>query len=307
MVLEHKQCSKESVPEQRGQHQEQCGQPCAQSCAQPGAQPFGRHPPTCYNSMEESCSESARVLLFSTEEGEVVMSTPPLLTFGEVLRRYRLAAGLSQEELAERARLSREAISALERGNRRAPRRETLDLLAEALALTEPERATFDVAARQHRMVNPQVSTRMPSGAPPDEPIASSGALSPAEDGPLPSSSLSLVQVVKRLPPPRPFLLPGNRVLALVSGLVVLAMLGGVLFLAVIPGVTGTGPHPGTLCLASDFPTSGPQDRIGQPAENAVQLAVMQNHDLGNGYTLKLIPYNDASASGDQADPERGA
>src|SRR5262249_45593418 len=164
-----------------------------------------------------------------------------------------------------------------------------------------------DVAARQHRVVNPQVSTPMPSGAPPDEPIASSGALSPPEDGPLPSSSLSLVQVVKRLPPPRPFLLPGNRVLALVSGLVVLAMLGGVLFLAVIPGVTGTGLHPGTLCLASDFPTSGPQDRIGQPAENAVQLAVMQNHDLGNGYSLKLIPYNDAAASGNQADPQRGA
>src|SRR5262249_38106683 len=155
----------------------------------------------------------------------------------------------------------------LERGNRRAPRRETLDLLAEALALTEPERAAFDVAARQHRVVNPQVSARMPSGAPPDEPIASSGALPPPEEGPLPSSSLSLVEVVERLPPSRPLMLPGKRVLALESALVVLALLGGVVFLAVIPRVTGTGPHPGTLCLASDFPTSGPQDRIGQPAE----------------------------------------
>ena len=36
--------------------------------------------------------------------------------FGELLRRHRLAAGIAQETLAERARLSVETISALERG-----------------------------------------------------------------------------------------------------------------------------------------------------------------------------------------------
>jgi DNA-binding XRE family transcriptional regulator len=36
--------------------------------------------------------------------------------FGRLLRRFRLAAGLSQEALAERARMSIEGISALERG-----------------------------------------------------------------------------------------------------------------------------------------------------------------------------------------------
>jgi transcriptional regulator with XRE-family HTH domain len=37
-------------------------------------------------------------------------------TFGDLLRRYRLAAGLTQEELAEQAHLSPRAISDLERG-----------------------------------------------------------------------------------------------------------------------------------------------------------------------------------------------
>jgi len=41
--------------------------------------------------------------------------------FGVLLLRYRMAAGLSQEDLAERAGLSRRGISDLERGARRAP------------------------------------------------------------------------------------------------------------------------------------------------------------------------------------------
>jgi predicted ATPase len=42
-------------------------------------------------------------------------------SFAQLLRRYRLAAGLTQGGLAERATLSREAISALERGERQYP------------------------------------------------------------------------------------------------------------------------------------------------------------------------------------------
>src|SRR5438477_57861 len=42
-------------------------------------------------------------------------------SFGVVLRRYRTVAGLSQEALAERARLSWRAISDLERGVNRTP------------------------------------------------------------------------------------------------------------------------------------------------------------------------------------------
>jgi DNA-binding XRE family transcriptional regulator len=61
--------------------------------------------------------------------------------FGELLRHYRSAGGLSQEYLAERARLSREAVSALERGMRRAPYRVTVELLADALGLSGDQRA----------------------------------------------------------------------------------------------------------------------------------------------------------------------
>jgi predicted ATPase/DNA-binding XRE family transcriptional regulator len=67
--------------------------------------------------------------------------------FGSLLRRYRLAAGLSQDALAERARVSSNGISALERGRRRIPQRETLELLAGALALNAEQRRTFEGAA----------------------------------------------------------------------------------------------------------------------------------------------------------------
>jgi transcriptional regulator with XRE-family HTH domain len=51
-------------------------------------------------------------------------------TFAEALRRYRLAAELSQDELAARADLSSKAISALERGERRNPYPHTIRALA---------------------------------------------------------------------------------------------------------------------------------------------------------------------------------
>ncbi len=69
-------------------------------------------------------------------------------TFGDLLREHRRIAGLTQEELAERATLSREAISSLERGERTRPQRETVALLAEALDLDPEQRETFSIAGR---------------------------------------------------------------------------------------------------------------------------------------------------------------
>jgi non-specific serine/threonine protein kinase len=66
--------------------------------------------------------------------------------FGALLRRHRLAAGLSQEALAERAGLSARGISDLERGRRRWPQRATVRLLVCALAL-DPERSAALAAA----------------------------------------------------------------------------------------------------------------------------------------------------------------
>ncbi len=69
--------------------------------------------------------------------------------FGRLLRRHRIASNLSQEALAERARMSAVGIGALERGARRAPYRETVLLLADALALSGEERAEFVAAAKR--------------------------------------------------------------------------------------------------------------------------------------------------------------
>jgi transcriptional regulator with XRE-family HTH domain len=59
--------------------------------------------------------------------------------FGDLVRRARVAAGLSQEELAERAGISAHAVSDLERGLYRAPHRDTVERLGTALRLTPPE------------------------------------------------------------------------------------------------------------------------------------------------------------------------
>ena len=75
------------------------------------------------------------------------MSIPSSVTFADLLRHHRAAAGLTQEELAARAGLSVDAISTLERGARRRPRKETVALLAEALALPAEGRAAFAAAA----------------------------------------------------------------------------------------------------------------------------------------------------------------
>jgi predicted ATPase/DNA-binding XRE family transcriptional regulator len=69
--------------------------------------------------------------------------------FGGLLRRHRREAGLSQEGLAELAGLSVDAIAALERGRRRAPRAHTLRLLADALRLADPDRSQLTAAARR--------------------------------------------------------------------------------------------------------------------------------------------------------------
>jgi predicted ATPase/transcriptional regulator with XRE-family HTH domain len=70
------------------------------------------------------------------------------LAFGDLLRRHRIAAGWSQEELAERAAVSARAISNYENGTTLRPQRETVRLLSEALGLTEAEQARFVAASR---------------------------------------------------------------------------------------------------------------------------------------------------------------
>lgn len=76
----------------------------------------------------------------------MVMEEPA--PFGVLLRRLRLAAGLTQEALAERAGVSAKAVRGLERDPKRAPRLDTVTLLAGALGLDPAARAGFLAAAR---------------------------------------------------------------------------------------------------------------------------------------------------------------
>ena len=77
------------------------------------------------------------------------------LPFGLVLKRFRLAAGLTHEALAERASLGARTISDLERGVSRAPRSDTLALLIEALDLSPDQRALLRAAARPRLDLTP--------------------------------------------------------------------------------------------------------------------------------------------------------
>jgi transcriptional regulator with XRE-family HTH domain len=70
------------------------------------------------------------------------MSETGSAAFGAMLLRLRAEAGLTQEQLAARAGLSPNAIAALERGRRRAPRGATVELLAGALELEGDTRAS---------------------------------------------------------------------------------------------------------------------------------------------------------------------
>lgn len=80
------------------------------------------------------------------------MSVSSAPSFGDLLKKHRVAAGVTQEGLAEKARVSANAISSLERGARRAPHRDTVALLARALGLDGPDRDAFESAAESVRV-----------------------------------------------------------------------------------------------------------------------------------------------------------
>ncbi len=96
--------------------------------------------------------------------------------FGILLKRLRLQAGLSQEQLAERARISAKAVGAYERGDRRAPYRDTLALIVEALGVTGAAYDELVSAANRARRRGPSaigVAARSESPAHPNNlPIA---------------------------------------------------------------------------------------------------------------------------------------
>ncbi len=82
-------------------------------------------------------------------------------SFGILLKRYRMAAGLTQEALAAHAGLSARTLADLERGINRTPRHDTFELLMSALDLTAQQRALF-VA-----LVRPEMTATVDGSHPP--------------------------------------------------------------------------------------------------------------------------------------------
>src|SRR5882672_895779 len=84
-----------------------------------------------------------------------VVASDSAASFGMLLREHRRAAGLTQEQLAERAGVSPRSISELERGGRHVPRRDTVALLAGALGLPVQDRRALEVMVDRRRGSGP--------------------------------------------------------------------------------------------------------------------------------------------------------
>nr|WP_133805621.1 helix-turn-helix domain-containing protein [Kribbella sp. VKM Ac-2527] len=83
-------------------------------------------------------------------------------SFADLLLDLRVQAGLSQEELAERAGLSVRTIRELEAGRVARPRKDSVRLLAKGLGLQEGDAERF-LAAAGHAIVRPVVSVADPA------------------------------------------------------------------------------------------------------------------------------------------------
>lgn len=86
---------------------------------------------------------------------------------GASLKKLRLAAGMTQEELAERAGISTRTVSDVERGLRTLIHRDTARRLAAALELGDEQRREFDAVARGRSIIRPPAP---PTGALPTVP-----------------------------------------------------------------------------------------------------------------------------------------
>src|SRR6201986_1558991 len=92
--------------------------------------------------------------------GRQVQDAPP--TCGQLLQRYRVLAGLTQEELAERAGYSGNYIGKLEQDQRELPAA-AADRLAEVLGLADQDRAALR-AARERRQGSRELPARLLAG-----------------------------------------------------------------------------------------------------------------------------------------------
>jgi branched-chain amino acid transport system substrate-binding protein len=199
-------------------------------------------------------------------------------------------AGLTQEALATRAGVSVRAISDLERGVNRSPQPATLQLLTQALQLSSKEQALFEETARASRLADPAASA---PGTP--SPAAQEAAVKVSE-----TINQWVHLLLERL--------RANKAMTgIASAVLMVAVLAGAVFVSGVPRAL-SGQRT-TLCLATDLPISGGPDNSvwGIPLQNAVDLAVAENQNLGSGYTLQTIHFDDVSAQSGNPDPQTGA
>ena len=95
------------------------------------------------------------------------MAAMEMMSLGQLLRYYRRAAELTQGTVAERAGISVRALSDYECDARRVPRKTTLALLSDALALPLEDRARVDAAWRRRG----QAQDARPGTEPPLPPL----------------------------------------------------------------------------------------------------------------------------------------
>jgi LuxR family transcriptional regulator, maltose regulon positive regulatory protein len=120
-------------------------------------------------------------------------------TFGQRLRVFREHAGLSQEELAERAGLTPNAVGALERGVRRRPYPHTVRALATALALSEAERSALLATIPRRGTGAPA-----PASGPANFPDSGKVDTTPARSAVPPALPLIKLPLTKLFVPPLP-------------------------------------------------------------------------------------------------------
>ncbi|MFF4607256.1 helix-turn-helix domain-containing protein [Streptomyces sp. NPDC001339] len=110
--------------------------------------------------------------------------------FSVLLRRLRHEAGMTQEVLAERAKVGVRTIRGLETGERADPRVTTVRLLADALGLSPGESEELLAAAlRRTGKASPPDESTGPTGegSPPDEPAVPTGEGSPPDEPTVPT------------------------------------------------------------------------------------------------------------------------
>jgi non-specific serine/threonine protein kinase len=124
------------------------------------------------------------------------MPTQQVWRFGDLLKQHRGRAGLTQEELAEAARIGVRGLSDLERGVSTMPRATTVQLLADALILLGAERAAFEAAARHAPpLLAVMEDVREPSTAPPNAALntLASGRVSAADEQGVATTTLTFL------------------------------------------------------------------------------------------------------------------